>query len=736
MTYRQWLKRAKEAHVAAVPDIRDRLPLSAETPTTYSPRVLVIRRAVAGACAAAMAVCVIGVVGWAHLRGGEPTTPSVSNPDNTSTIPLHTVVQAVTMLHGSTPTLVVDNMSMYVGARILHVVHNQPSEHSECQGVFYDMEQESYFCADHIMKPALEREGIPVKGVYMHYYHPVYKKIVFTCKDSARSSYVYDMTSDTFHRLPVSLYYCPGVLGSMQTTHPYVLLHQMGGARDDLFLVDLQTAELTYILKDGKGNYVYTPMDDVRITEDGKYVHYTLAKGGGEVVNSPARTTVLYDIATGKSRTFIGEVITYLTDTQQLFLNTPDGYVVYDIATDKKSPYAESDLPAYYAYDTKHTDIYTEFDYRLTLCNRITGEEELVTDEYVVASEIIGQYLYYYIRGEDSLRVRDLISGGVEYLPLDKALVQETESEENKDRSLHFGLQAEEERGEIWVYYSVTDTPRQDAEEVRQARENVPSTHLDRLKSLKKFTSILSLEPILRRFPGYQVTAYEGDGFLYLDYTGLTAGVEGMAVSNLQIAFEDYKSGMFYDISHQNGSVDSMFAYWNKGVLSADARQNTRRLLEELSIPIKPALRDYRRHLSEDPQVKMQAKRAELSGERVRAYRFCYSVRKPNGYEGARMYLEEEAELQELYAFIDFTDTLTYKIEINYYSEESQQYYKHHTYSLDCLCRELDTYEIYIGRLNGKPYLVKNGCLADLTEEQYAKWSGWMDKQEQKGHVD
>ena len=132
----------------------------------------------------------------------------------------------------------------------------------------------------------------------------------------------------------------------------------------------------------------------------------------------------------------------------------------------------------------------------------------------------------------------------------------------------------------------------------------------------------------------------------------------------------------------------------------------------------------------------MQAKLAELSGERVRAYRFCYSVRKPNGYEGARMYLEEEAELQELYAFIDFTDTLTYKIEINYYSEESQQYYKHHTYSLDCLCRELDTYEIYIGRLNGKPYLVKNGCLADLTEEQYAKWSGWMDKQEQKGHVD
>ena len=726
MTYRQWLKRMKEARTAAVPDIRDRLPRSADT-SAATPRPVVLRRVMAGVAAAA--VLTAGVyVGRDMLFGGNAGgKPSVSAPTDAPNadekIPLHTTVQAVTMLHGSTPTLAVDNMSMYVGARILHVVHNQPPGHSGCQGVFYDMEQEDYFCADHIMRPALEREGIPVKGVYMHYYHPIYKKIVFTCKDSARSSYVYDMTSDTFSRLPVSLNYCPGVLGSMQTTHPYVFLHQMGGARDDLFLIDLQTAELTYVLKDSKGNYLYTPMDDVQITEDGKYVHYTLAKGGGEVVNSPARTTVLYDIAAKKSRTFIGEVIAYLSDTERFFLNTPDGCVVYDIATEQKTPYAESDLPSYYAYYTKHTDVYTEFDYRLTLCNRMTGEEKLVTDKYVVASVTNEQYLYYYIRGEEYLRVLDMVGGGEEYLPLDKALTQETESEENRSRSLNFGLQLVKERGEVWVYYSVTDTPRQDAEAVRQEREKWPYLHLEELREAGRFNSITSLEPILRKFPDFTVTAYEGDGFIFLDYTALTDDGNG-AVSNRLIALEDYNGGSFYTITHTRSSKESLFNYSKGGALAAEAERNTRRMLTELNIPIKEAYRDYRRYLSKEGMMQLELE--ALSEEAFRKNVRFYCVKKNHGYLGARMMLESPEELEELFSFVAFTDTLSY-------SKASETVLMNGAlYTVDFS----GDYLIQMGRMNGKPYLLKAGYVADLTEAQYAKWSAWMDKQEQKGHVD
>ena len=739
MTYRQWLKKAKESRAAATPDTSERLPLPSVQEPMRLRRVVGIRRVTAGVCAVAVLVAVC-CLGWSEFfREQDGAMPAVSAPtssrDDEPTAPLHAAIKVMPMLHASTPSTVIYNMSGYVGARLMYVTYDIPAEHSECQGVFYDMEQERYFCADHLMKPALEREGIPVKGLYMHYYHPVYEKIVFTCKDSARSSYVYDITNDTFHRLPVSLQHCPGVIGSLQTTHPYVLLHKMGGTRDDLYLINLQTAELLSVLKDDKGNYVYAAMDDERVTTDGKYAYYTLAKGGGDVVNSPARTTVLYDIAAKKSRTFVGEVVAYLADSERLFLNTPDGYVVYDIASGEKTAYTESDLPAYYAYYVKRVDVYTEFDSRLMLCNRITGEEKLVTEDYVVAYAVHEQYLYYYLRGEECLRVLDMVSSTQEQLPLDKALVQETESEENKNRALNFGLQMEEDRNEIWVYYSVTDTPRQDAEAVRQERENWPYTHLDRLRDAGSFTSIVALEPILRRFPE-NVIAYEGDGYLYIDYTPLTRGQGDITSSNRVVALEDYSSKQFYSITHQNGNLESSFSYRMDGALSADAARETRTMLQELNIPILPAGRDYRAHLSDDPLVKMQAKLAEFSGEQVRTHRFIYLVQKPKGYFGARMYLEEAAELQELYEFIDFTDTLTYKRELNYFTEECQRYYNSYTYLLRCKCWSIDDYEIYIGRMNGKPFLLKRNCLADLTEEQYTKWAAWMDKQEKKGHVD
>ena len=60
-----------------------------------------------------------------------------------------------------------------------------------------------------------------------------------------------------------------------------------------------------------------------------------------------------------------------------------------------------------------------------------------------------------------------------------------------------------------------------------------------------------------------------------------------------------------------------------------------------LNIPIQSAERDYRSHIANDPQTKMQAKLAELSGDRVRAYNFCYTLHKAYGYSGTKLFLEE-----------------------------------------------------------------------------------------------
>ncbi len=736
MTYRQWLKRAKETRAAAVPDIRDRLPLSADAPLPVAPHPVVLRRVIAGVAVAAV-VFAVGYAGFYALFGSNAGgTPAVNTPINTpdkgEKIPLHTTVQAVTMLHSGMPSELINSVNGYVGARVLEIMEGKtPPEHASCHGVYYDMEQESFFCATHTVASALGRIGKSTNGLLVHYYHPEYNRILFTCADSARSSYVYDITDDMLHRLPVSLYHCPLQMSALLSEHPYVLLHKMGGSRDDIYLVNLVTAELSYVLKDGKGNYIYTPMDDSRMTTDGKYIYYTLMKGDGQTVNSPARTTVVYEVATGESRTFIGEVWNEVVGTSRLLIKDPDGFAVYDAASGEKMRYAEAGLPKYYDYYTKRTDIYTDFDYHLLICNRITGEETLLCEEYIAASVSIGQYLYYYVRGEDTLRVRDMTNGAEEYLPLETGLVQETESEENKDRSLRFELWSDEKRGEIWLYYAVTDVPREDAETIRQKQENYPGTHLDRLIQEGKLTSILSLDSILHRFSNH-VTAYEGDDFLYLDYTGLTVDESGMGSSNLQIAYEDYKNGIFYYISHQNGSAGSSFSFWERGKLSADTEKKTRDMLEELNIPINSALRDYRPYFSDDPQAKISLYLSEINSEKVNTYGFKYAIWEMEGYAGARLYFEDEESKQAFRSFIAFTDTLDYYKLVG----ESEAYTHKYSYYLDCHIDYNNSCSIYIGRMNGKPFLVKNGCLADLTETQYTKWTAWMDKQELKGRVD
>ena len=205
------------------------------------------------------------------------------------------------------------------------------------------------------------------------------------------------------------------------------------------------------------------------------------------------------------------------------------------------------------------------------------------------------QYVYYYIRGEAYLHVLDVIGGGEERLPLDENVVQETEGDENRDRALHFGLQIDEQNGEIWLYYSVTDAPRKDALTVREEREQVPYYAWQQLVWSADFTSILALEPLLRRYPEYSVIAYEGDGFLYLDYTNLSIDEHGWSPDNLFVVLEDYDSGTFYRITHNDPNFDSDFHVKKEThPLAADAREKTLAMLRTLNIPIEKATMDYR----------------------------------------------------------------------------------------------------------------------------------------------
>ena len=115
-----------------------------------------------------------------------------------------------------------------------------------------------------------------------------------------------------------------------------------------------------------------------------------------------------------------------------------------------------------------------------------------------------------------------------------------------------------------------------------------------------------------------------------------------------------------------------------------------------------------------------------LSEAAFRANVRFYCVMKNHGYLGARMMLESTEELEELYSFVAFTDTLSYSVA----SESVLMNGATYTVFFS------GEYSIQMGKMNGKPYLLKAGYVANLTEAQYTQWAVWMDKQEKKGHLD
>lgn len=729
MTFRRWVRLYQRKREMETPDIRDRLSL---TSSAASSGKMVWLRVAAGVSAAAVVLGVIGYTGWHWLRPDFPVEPNLPAVQNV--LPVHQAVQTVTMIQGDTDAGPVTSMDGYVGAKVLHLGTATPLEgHETCTGVFYHLEEERVVCADHLVIEAMKRKGTRISQVGIHFYHPGLGKIVFSCGGKNGQSYCYDIANDVFTRLPVSLYHSPYHMQA-EDDIPYVLFHTMGDSRDNLYLVDVRTAQVTNVLKDKSGKYIYAPMDDAHLSDCGKYVFFTLSEKDGEHVNSPARTTVQYTIATGVSRTFTGEIWEHLAGNDQMLIKTPDGFHVYDCVTGETTAYANANLPDQYHYYTVKTDEYTPQEYRLKVYDRRTGKEELLCEEFISchACSADGKYLYYYVRGEAHIRVRDMATGKQEILPLAEDLGVKTEGELQYN-GLMFYLWLDKE--ELILAYLDTGFARQDPEQIRleelEKWDTYPYYSLWELQMYEKVTSITALEPLLRKFPE-GIKAYEGDGFLYLDYTPLTYDENGASKQKM-VAYESYTSNSFYDICHQSMNWDSLFSHHKAVKLPMNAKQNTRALLEELNIPIYDAIKDYRPYFSENAEEVKNTYLYEMSANRIYGGFRHYVVRTNGGYVGARRGLQSDEDALALWEFVKFTDTLQYKDMTTLSNLEP--YVRASKYCVDI---EYDEHScrIVLGILSGKPFLEKSspykGYIAELSQSDYDRWARWLDQQEIK----
>ncbi|MBE6778565.1 MAG: hypothetical protein E7541_04175 [Ruminococcaceae bacterium] len=738
MTYRGWKKEIKRLRRQATPDIADRLPFSGEISTA---RPMVWRRVTAAAAAAVVLVgaCLTGMRYWptspqsSAVSGGEELvvtpTPDVAPVQ-------HTSVKLVALRHAGTGTAY-DRTCTYVGVRTMQVSNPAAVEgHASCEGVFYNMEKQTYFCAQHVVQEALVRHGLGNKAVYFHYYHPALQRVLFTVNGGSRPSYCYDIAADTLQKLPMSLHQCPGI--TAMGTSPYVVLPRLGGDRDELFLVDMRTGDARSVLRDNGGRYLYTPMDDGHLSHDGGYVLFTLSGGGPETVNSPRRTTVAYEIATGKSRTFTGEIHAEIPGTTRLLIKNPDGYAVHDLATGQTVPYAEAGLPGQYRWQVQKTDDFnTSFgvriNYRLRLYDRETGRYSYLYDRFVDAHTVSadGRYVYYYVRGEDYIRVRDLLTGADEAVAVDEDFRQETEVGEMAARSVLFTLWLDDSTDELLLGYTALNGPREDPEEAERRRQQVPYYAFTQLLSDGQVTSLAALEPVLERYPSY-VTAYEGNGHIYLDVTGLYTDEDGLRFVSTFTLVEDYTEHIFHRVTHQ-GSIATFMDDEEVGAIPADAEQQTRAMLARLQIPLQPSEKDYPYYFKKGEMfLRMEA----ITGEEDHANIRAYFVRKQNGYTGVTIALESPEDMEELWEFLAFTDTLTYERLATGEADAPLRKACRYTVELVMNGDVADMPLIQFGQYQGKAVLLKCGCLATITDADLERWSAWADKQEPKCHVD
>lgn len=753
MSFRKWMKTYRQKRENAVPDVRDALTEFCEQievpikESAFRPW----QRVAALAASVAIVVGLGGYFGLRHLTPtlptGVPVTTQTSATDNThsnettvpSTTPTtqqNTTDRPVTRVLGISinhhlPTSLLAAVNCYASSRMVMLHSDKLNDtHTGCSGVFYDTEKGEIFCAEHTALAQLAKQGITAKSLYIHAYHPVYKTLVFTIDQGDKSSYFYDVDAGKLQKFPFSLYQCTGNM-AVRSDVPYVVIWR-GGGNNDIYAIQMETGEIINVLKDQNGKYLGTPMDDAHLSTCGKYVIYTLAEGND--ANGPGRTTVFYTFATKQLRKFTGELCEEVPAKGCFVLNTPKGFVKYDIATQATTPLKQSDLPREYTQYVKKTDVDLSSEcYRLWLCDRLTGKEELLCNEYVYAYAFTPdrRYLCYYIRGEKTARMRDLRTGKSQTVAFDVPPVQQTESGELKDRALLFSIVFEGDN-QLILLYTTNGNHRVDPQEVLAYKQSFPYYHLHKLEEAEQLVSILSLEDLLRRFPD-NIVAFEGEGFLCLDYTPLTRSETGGMVTNRQVLMEDYDGGVAYDIGHAWKDYSSEFTGRRVGTLSAGAEKRTRMLLRELGIPIQPAPRDYRPYFSNNADTVMKQHLADFSADVVDSTFSCYFVYKRNdGYEGSRMGLESSTQRQEFLDFVRFTDTLSYK------SVGDITPYVHfdYTYVLHFHPRDSVMLEIYVGCHNGQYYVSKKDYVATITAQQYAAWQPWLDAKSQEGHLD
>lgn len=747
MRYRTFLKHCRRYRQETTPDIRDRLPLAAPEPRpapARRPLPLARRCAAMAAAVTVLTAAVAAALLW--REGGsdrEPPLSAVGQPESSAASvdvimqipawysPGHLSVSP--FYYEDTPLNEADGFGGIIDTRLLDLTgrYHQP-DHEDCSGVYFDLKTGEVVCLTHQIREALKEQGLgdDQTRVGVHVYRPGLGKALFTLSGKpGKPSYCFDTVTREIIPLQVSInqsVYHAGGPGEPLADCPYHVasVPRVKAPADDVYLIDLRTGEQTNILKSG-GRYMYDTMDDVHLSPGGGYALYTIS-GDAETVNSPARTTAVYHIATGETALVQGEIIHELPDDSRLILRTPEGMVVYTCATGEQVPLEEAeDLPAQYGYRIRTTDRYTDDCSRLAVENLLTGEQTPVSDAYIHAWTLSrdSRYLYTFTRGESSISCMEIATGSTFRQPLEERFLSVTEGEENRDRMLLFEVHLDEESGTLLLGYSVTDAPRQDPEAVRQELEADPSYQLSQLFQIRGVPAIADFAPLMERLPD-RFDLYQGDGFLYMAYHRVYTA-DGGNTSGIYLILEDYRTGRLYSLQHDGMDFGSAFSISEIVPLPKGAQEATQALIRRLSLSCAAPPLDYGDYIVDGELDTMRVLYRATAPSRMMSLTDAYFVSRQD-YDGAKIGLEGEDAMAKLAEFLQFAYGLDYR----YMSGEEWAVFGPLDYYISLSSQDIGYYlpNIDFGQRGGKYYVMYYNRLAEISREEYERWLPWLEE--------
>ena len=746
MKYGEFLNIYQNYRKQTAPDIREKLlcaigrsepPVKKHTERSWRYRMIAVGAAV---------MLIFVATGTFFMRAINLPVDSSSHTDTSDSSPVSVVgqipnwyspgkLEISSLTYGGSPLDDAVGFNGYSGMYFLDLTgrYNNPG-HEGCSGVYYNTRTQKTVCYTHIIREALIRDGRGTQRIKIgvHFFEPQLGKILFTItSEKGRPSFCYDINKSAYTPLRVSLYqsvYHAGGYEERLSGSPYyvTMVPRGDGVKDDVLLINLETGEVTNILKNNNGAYIRDSMDDARLSLGGGYVLYTKMSGDSEISNSNRRTSVIYDIKKKQSREFQGEVIHMLPDDSRLVIRNPHGVFVYTVATGDTQPLSEApDLPAQYRYLIGTTGHYTEDCYKMTVTDLLTNEKKAVSDKYIYTYAISRdyKYLYYYVRGEKTLACREMASGNEFRVPVDTKFIEGTEQEKMKDNLVFYSIYLDEKNNTLFLSYQRTERPRQDPEQARIELENDPKYQISQFFSNNEIGSISDMASLLEKYPD-GLSVYEGKDFLFIEYSALFNDTQ-----RIHAAYEDYRTNQFYRISHEGKDFESSFRITEDvHSFAEDEHKAVQSLIQRLKLPVQAAPIDYSQFIVDGKIDETLVANRASTARRIMDLASVYFVRKRN-YTESIWGLEGASEMESLRMFLEFTERQNYQ---HIAGENQPAFWKKHEYHMSINNGSGSIVDLDIGIKDGKPFILFQNRVATISNADYQRWSKWMALQSEK----